>query len=63
MRYVSALGRFDRWGLRPAYALRRTLAGVQPQPAQVLARSALQPAPGKLRIAASMQEGPIRPGR
>ena len=26
MRYVSALGRLDRWGLRPAYALRRTLA-------------------------------------
>jgi len=32
------------------------LAGVQPQPARVLDRSALQPAPGKLQFAASMQE-------
>ena len=32
------------------------LAGVQPQPARVLARSALRAIPGKLQFAGSMQE-------
>jgi len=32
------------------------LAGVQQQPSRVLARSALQAAPGKLQFAGSMQE-------